>query len=288
MEDLGRQLVAGQDLREVGEQVLASRHRHPSPGRSSTTATGTAPRRRSPRLTTAAPRTAGCRSSAALTSSGRTLNPPRMIAWSARPRMKRKPSASSRARSVVRTQASCPSWAALHLQQALGIGRHRFAGRLIDHPQLAAGMRPADAAPLGRPDQFLWSSRFQPATPPPNSVAAYVTSTGMPYVGRERVGVVGVERCRARHDRADAGQVAGIEIGLEHHAQRRRDQAGRRRAVAAHRVGPGLDGEAFEQAERAAVAHALQHAEEAAQMDQRGVDDGDAAPQADVSSRFDS
>ena len=62
-----------------------------APGRSSTTATGTAPRRRSSRLTTAAPRTAGCRSSAALMSSGRTLNPPRMIAWSARPSMKRNP-----------------------------------------------------------------------------------------------------------------------------------------------------------------------------------------------------
>ena len=85
----------------------------PAPGRSSTTATGTAPRRRSSRLTTAAPRTAGCRSSAALMSSGRTLNPPRMIAWSARPRMKRKPSSSSRARSVVRTQASLPNCLAL-------------------------------------------------------------------------------------------------------------------------------------------------------------------------------
>ena len=82
--------------------------------RSSTIATGTAPSRPSAMPMTAAPRTAGCDSSAARTSSGRTLKPPRMIAWSARPRIQRKPSSSMRARSVVRIHPlPSPSCAAL-------------------------------------------------------------------------------------------------------------------------------------------------------------------------------
>ena len=45
-------------------------------------------------------------------------------------------------------------------------------------------------------------------------------------------------------------QVGRVEVGLEHHAQRRRHEARGRRAVAAHGVRPPVDGEPLEQAER--------------------------------------
>ncbi len=83
-----------------------------------------------------------------------------------------------------------------------------------------------------------------------------------------------------RHHRAEAGQVGRVEVGLEHHAQRGGHEAGGGRAVAADRVDPALDREPLEQRERPAVADALQHPEQAAEVDERRVDDGDARAQA--------
>ena len=76
--DLGGNLVA----RQPGPQDTrpARRRRRIAASRSSTIATGVSPRRSSGRPTTAAPATAGWLSSAVRTSSGITLNPPRMIA----------------------------------------------------------------------------------------------------------------------------------------------------------------------------------------------------------------
>ena len=128
--------------------------------------------------------------------------------------------------------------------------------------------------------QFLWSSRFQPATPASELGGRVGDEDRDPVGGHEGVGVVGVERCGARHDRADAREVGRIDVSLQHHAQRGRHQADRRRTVPADRIGPTLHREAIEEAERSAVADALQDAEEPTQMHQRRVHDGDTAPEA--------
>ena len=250
------------------------------PRRSSTAATGTAPRRGSRRLTTAAPRTRGWRSSAARTSSGRTLKPPRMMTWSARPRIQRKPSASMRARSVVRThEPPAPSCAAF------------------------TSSSPSASAPSTRPSSGSTTRSSQPGCARPTlprlaaqncSVVGQVPAGdaaaelgrgvgaehGDPVLGHERIGVVGRERRRPRDDRADAAQVRGVDVGLEHHPQRRGHEARRRRAMAANGVDPAVHREAFEQRERAAVGDALQDAEQTAEMDERRVDDRDAGAQA--------
>ena len=114
--DLGGNLVAAPT--GVRRNSTSSSGSADAPVRNSTMATGVSPSRSSGRPTTAAPCTAGWLSSAARTSSGITLNPPRMMAWSARPRIHRKPSASMRARSVVRIQSvDATQLARLHLQQ---------------------------------------------------------------------------------------------------------------------------------------------------------------------------
>ena len=140
-------------------------------------------------------------------------------------------------------------------------------------------MRPADAAPLVGPELpvVLHVPSRHAATELGGGVG---DQDGDAVLGHERVGVVGVEGSSARHHGAEAAQVVGVEVSLEHHAQRGGDQAGRGRAVPAHGVDPPLDAEALEQGEGAAVAHALEHAEEPAQVDERRVHDGHAAAQA--------
>ncbi len=77
-------------------------------------------------------------------------------------------------------------------------------------------------------------------------------------------------------------QVVGVEGGVEDHAQGGGHQAHGAGPVAADGVGPAVDGEPFEQAERAPVVDALQDAEQAAHVDQRRVDHDHARPQAHV------
>ena len=131
---------------------------------------------------------------------------------------------------------------------------------------------PASPTPNSR-----WSARFQPATPPPNSVAAYDVSTGTPYFVGERVGDVGIERRGARHHRPHAGEIGGVEVGVEHHPERGRHQADGLGPVPTHRVDPTVDGEALEQRDAATVEHRLQHAEQPAEVHERRVDDDDAS-----------
>ena len=68
---------------------------------------------------------------------------------------------------------------------------------------------------------------------------------------------------------------------MENHAQRRRHQAGRGRPVPAHRVGPALDREALEEAEGTPVVHALEDPEEATEVHEGRVDDGNAVAEPD-------
>ena len=95
----------------------------------------------------------------------------------------------------------------------------------------------------------------------------------------ERVGVVRVEWRRTGDHRADAREVVAIEIRVEHHAQRRRHEAHGAGAVTADRVDPLVDAEALKQAERATVVHALQEAEQPAEVHHRRVHDRHAAAQ---------
>ena len=259
--DLGRQLVAGQDgVPRCVEQVVG-RTRRRCPARSSTAATGTAPSRSSATPITAAPRTRGRASSAARTSSGRTLKPPRMIAWSARPRIHRKPSASMRARSVVRIQP--PSVAELaRPSPRAGPPRRGRAPR-----PSCSGRRPAARTRRGPGRRCpAWSSRTARGRRGSSRRRRRRTrwrrrrsSTGMPYFVVERVGVVGRQRRGAA--RRPSGcwlRSARVEVGVEHHAQRGRHQAGGLRSVAADGVDPAVDGEPLEQAERPTVVDALQ------------------------------
>ncbi len=151
-----------------------------APGRRSTAATGTAPRRSSSTPTTAASATPGTRSSAARTTSGCTLYPPRRMVSSARPTIQRKPSASRRARSVVRTQSSVPSCAARTSSRPTASSPE--VGAVVGIDDRAASTRRArDRRCRAWPTaNCSWSARFQPATPPPNSVAPYDVSTGTP------------------------------------------------------------------------------------------------------------
>ena len=104
---------------------------------------------------TAAPRTRGWRSSAARTSSGRTLKPPRMMASSARPRIQTNPSASIRARSVVRIHSLPRELTGLHLEEAFLVDERRSAAFGVDDAQLAARVRAPDAAALRRPELLM-------------------------------------------------------------------------------------------------------------------------------------
>ena len=253
------------------------------PPRSSTAATGTDPSRASGTPTTAAPRTFGWRSSAARTSSGRTLNPPRMIVSSARPRIHRKPSSSMRARSVVRIHAVVAELGRLDLEQALGSGRERrpapesSSGSTTRSSQ--PGVRPPDAAPLLGPVALVVGE--VPSGDAAAELGRRVRDEHRdPVPGGERVGVVRRQRRRARHHRAHAGEQRGVDVGLEDHPQRGGHEADRLGLMAPHRVEPAVDGEAFEQRERPAVVDALEDPEQSAEVDERRVHDRDARAQA--------
>ena len=101
----------------------------------------------------------------------------------------------------------------------------------------------------------------------------------MPNFCGERVGILGGQRRGARGDGADALQVVARQVGMQHRAQGRGHQRHRLRPVPAHGVGPPVELEAVQQRERPCLADALQDAEHAADVHQRGVDDRDAASQ---------
>ena len=69
------------------------------------------------------------------------------------------------------------------------------------------------------------------------------------------------------------------QVGLQHHAQRGGHQRHGAWSMPAHRVGPSIEVEAFQQDEGSGLGDALQHPEHPADVHERRVDDGDAAPQ---------
>ena len=77
-------------------------------------------------------------------------------------------------------------------------------------------------------------------------------------------------------------KIVVVEVGVEHHAQGGRHEADGLGAVPPHHVDPTVDGESFEEGDAASVEHGLHHAEHAAHVDQRRVDDDDTFPQPDV------
>ena len=177
------------------------------PSRSSTIATGVSPRRSSGRPTTAAPCTAGWLSSAARTSSGITLKPPRMMAWSARPRIHRKPSASMRAMSVVRIQSAAgPSWPGLTSSRPGSIRAERVCRRRRPPAAARPGLAPPDAAALGPPVLLVVGQR-----PAGHAAAEFRCGIGRQHGDAELlgegVGVVGGQRRGTRRDRANAVEV---------------------------------------------------------------------------------
>ena len=167
----------------------------------------------------------------------------------------------------------------LHLEQPFRVGTEHAAVVGVDDAQRTARVRATDAAALRGPELPVVGQV-------PAGDAAAELGRGVraehrnSVLGHERLGVVGRQRRGARDHRADAAQVGGIDVGLEHHAQRGGHEARRRRPVAADGVDPGVDREALEERERAAVADALQDAEQTAEVDERRVDDRDAGAQA--------
>ena len=175
--------------------------------------------------------------------------------------------------------AAAPSCAGLHLEQALGVDAER--GRRVS-ASTTRSSQPGCARPTL--PRFVRPEASVVGEVPARDAAAELRrgvggEHGHAVLRRERVGVVGVERRRPRDDRAEALEVCGIEVGVEHHAQRGRHEAGGGGPVAAHRVDPAVDREPLEQRERPAVADALQHPEEPAEVHERRVDDGDALAQ---------
>ncbi len=167
----------------------------------------------------------------------------------------------------------------LHLEQPLRVGAEharRLSGSTTrsSQPGCARPTLPRFAA-----QNCWWSARFQPATPPPNSVAAYEPSTGMPYFAMNASASSGESGAVPETTERTLLRSRGIDVGLEHHAQRGGHEARRRRPVAANGVDPAVHREALEQRERAAVVHALEDAEQAAEVDERRVDDRDAGAQ---------
>ncbi len=74
-------------------------------------------------------------------------------------------------------------------------------------------------------------------------------------------------------------QILARQIGMQHHAQGRGHQRHRPRPMPAHRVGPPVQLESIQQGERPCLADTLQHAEDAADVHHRGVDDRDTLTQ---------
>ena len=192
-----------------------------------------------------------------------------------------------RARSVVRIQSASADLAGLDLEQALLVGAERLARRR----RRRAARTPAWARPtLPRlaAQYSSWSARFQPATPPPNSVAAYEISTGHAVLLDERVGVVGRQRRGARDDRPHAREVVAgrgpPRSTMRSAAGTRLTRCGdgARRTASAH----SSTVEPLEQDERPAVVDALQHPEQPAEVHQRRVHDHDAAAQPRSASRL--
>ena len=85
----------------------------------------------------------------------------------------------------------------------------------------------------------------------------------------EGVGVLRREGRGAGDDRLHAREVGGIEVRVEHHAQRGRNQADGARLVAPDRVDPRFDRKPFEQAEGASVADRREDAKQSAQVHHR-------------------
>jgi hypothetical protein len=90
----------------------------------------------------------------------------------------------------------------------------------------------------------------------------------------EALGLFGRQRSGAGDDGDDALEICARQRGFHHHAQRRGDEAHRRRSMTSYQVAPDLDVEALEERDPAPVGEALQGAPEPADVDERGADDG--------------
>ena len=150
-----------------------------------------------------------------------------------------------------------------------------------DNPQFAPGVSPPDAAPFRVPELLVIGQ--VPSRHAPAELGRRIGDEDRyPVLGREGVGIVGREGRRSGHYRADTTEVVGIDVSLQDHAQRSGHQADGLGTVAANGVHPSLDGEPLEEGERASVADALEHPEQASQMHERRIDHGDARSETEV------
>ena len=171
-----------------------------------------------------------------------------------------------------------------HLEQADFAVGHRFARRVVDDPQRATRVGTPDAPALLAPVLLVVGE-----VPPGNATAELRCRVRREHrhavLLRERVGQVGVQRRGARDHRTHAAQIGGIEVGVEHHAERGGHEADGARLVPADAVDPAVDLEAFEQREAAAVGHGLYDPEQATEMDHRRVHDDDTVTKSRVGAR---
>ena len=251
------------------------------PGRRWTAATGTAPSRSSRHAHDARLDDPGVALERGADHFGLDLVPAPEDRLVGAPTMKRKPSASRRARSVVRTHSSVAELRGADFEQPDLVGSERGPEVGVDDPQRAPGVRAPDAAALGRAELLMIGE--VPARHATAELGGAVRAEhGHAVPIGERVGEIGIERRGARDDRTDAGEDVVVDVGVEHHPQRGRHEADGLGPVPPHHVDPTVDGEAFEEGDAAAVEHRLHHAEDAAHVDQRRVDDDDAFAEADV------
>ena len=231
------------------------------------------------RPTTAAPRTAGWPSSAVRTSSGITLNPPRMIAWSARPRIHRKPSRvdAGQVGGADPVGLPDPSWPGLTSSSPGSSGPSGLP------PSSTTRSRAPRLARPTLPRLRAQCRRVVRQRPAGHSAAEFGCGIGGQHryaeLLGERVGVVGRQRRGARRD----GDGCSPD----------RRGSGRSAAPCAARRAPATppwaggcaprrptveSSKRRQQDERSRLGDALQHPEHAADVHQRGVDDRDAAP----------
>ena len=118
----------------------------------------------------------------------------------------------------------------LHLEQALRVGAEHAAVVGVDDAQLAARRARGRRCRASSVQNRRWSARFQPATPPPNSVAAYEPSTGMPYLAVNASASSGTSGAVPETTDRTLLEVGGVDVGVEHHAQRGGHEARGRRA----------------------------------------------------------
>ena len=188
--------------------------------------------------------------------------------------MKRKPSASRRARSVVRTHSSRAQLRRLDFEQPDLVGSEHGPEVGVDDPQRRTRGARARRCPLGRAELLMIGE--VPARHPAAELGGAVRAEhgdAVPSVNASaRSGSSGAV---PEIDRTDAGEDVVVDLGVEHHPEGGRHEADGLGPVPPHHVDPAVDGEAFEERDAASVEHRLHHAEHAAHVDQRRVDDDD-------------